>query len=241
MATELLKIYGDRKSQPTRAILIFCKANGIQFEEVKIRLFTSDVQTPEYQAIHPLKKVPAIADGDFTLFESHAILTYLACWYQVPDHWYPADLRKRAKVQSVLDWHQTTLRYGSTRYLINTVLAPTFGKTPNPQVAAEYEQILVQSLSTVETLWLKGDAKFLLGNDQPSVADLALVCEIMQLHVLDEKDRARILSPYKKVQEWIEATKASTQPHFDDVHGILYKAKIKFQKQREIATLQSKM
>ncbi|KMT12090.1 hypothetical protein BVRB_5g100440 isoform B [Beta vulgaris subsp. vulgaris] len=38
-------------------------------------------------------------------------------------------------------------------------------------------------ISTIETLWLKGDAKFLLGNDKPSVADLSLVCEIMQLHV----------------------------------------------------------
>ncbi|XP_021754085.1 glutathione S-transferase T1-like [Chenopodium quinoa] len=224
METELLKVYGDRKSQPTRAILIFCKVNGIRFEEVEIRLFTSDVQTPEYQAIHPLKKVPAVAYGDFTLFESHAILTYLACWYQVPDHWYPADLRKRAKVQSVLDWHHTTLRYGSTRYLINTVLAPTFGKTPSPQAAAEYEQTLVQSLSTIETLWLKGDSKFLLGNDQPSVADLALVCEIMQLHMIPDEERKRIIGPFKKVQQWIANIKEATNPHFDEIHQHLFDA-----------------
>jgi len=53
--------------------------------------------------------------------------------------------------------------------------------------------------------------------------------------VLDDKDRARILNPYSKVQEWIAATKNATQPHFDDVHGILYRAKAKFQKQRQNA------
>jgi len=67
--------------------------------------------------------------------------------------------------------------------------------------------------------------------------------------VLDENDRARILGPYSKVQEWIENTKNATKLHFDDVHGVLYRAKVKLQKQRENAlsqpslkvALQSKM
>ena len=50
--------------------------------------------------------------------------------------------------------------------------------------------------------------------------------------VLDEKDRIRILTPYKKVLKWIEDTRTATNPHFDEVHNILYKAKRKFQEQR---------
>ncbi|KMT12089.1 hypothetical protein BVRB_5g100440 isoform A [Beta vulgaris subsp. vulgaris] len=79
-------------------------------------------------------------------------------------------------------------------------------------------------ISTIETLWLKGDAKFLLGNDKPSVADLSLVCEIMQLHMISEEERNRILGPYKKVQQWIENVKVAMNPHFDEVHQHLLDA-----------------
>lgn len=41
----------------------------------------------------------------------------------------------------------------------------------------------MQSLGVIESVWLRGDAKFLLGSPQPSIADLSLVCEIMQLEV----------------------------------------------------------
>ncbi|XP_021753854.1 glutathione S-transferase T1-like [Chenopodium quinoa] len=220
MAT--LKVYADRRSQPTRAIILFCKVNGIEFEEVETRLFSDDLQTPEYQAINPMKKVPAIAHGDFTLFESHAILMYLACSYHVPDHWYPADLYKRAKLQSLLDWHHSNLRYGSMGYLVNTILAQFLGKWPNPGCAADCEKKLVDSFSTIEKVWLKDDAKFLLGNDQPSIADLSLASEIMQLHMLPDEERNRLIGPYKKVQQWVENVKEATNPHFDEVHKYLF-------------------
>ena len=66
---------------------------------------------------------------------------------------------------------------------MNTVLAPFLGRSLDSKAAAEAEKILTKSLSTLDTFWLKGNAKFLLGSNQPSVADLSLVCELMQLQV----------------------------------------------------------
>ncbi|CAI0414434.1 unnamed protein product [Linum tenue] len=176
--------------------------------------------------INPMKLVPAIVDGRFKLFESHAILIYLACVFPgVPDHWYPADLFRRAKIQSVLDWHHTSLRRGAATFVLNKALAPALGLPLNPKLAAEGEKILTASLSKLESFWLKGSGKFLLGGNQPSIADISLVCELMQLEVLDDMDRNRVLSPHKKVLQWIEYTKDATSPHFDEVHRVLFKVK----------------
>ncbi|GAB4834397.1 Glutathione S-transferase theta-1 [Ancistrocladus abbreviatus] len=230
MAT--LKIFCDRRSQPSRAVLLFCKINGIEFEEVKIDLFQKDQRSPEFGKINPMKQVPAIVHGDFKLFESHAILIYLASAFPgVADHWYPADLQKRAKLHSVLDWHHTSLRRGSVTYLLNAVIGPVFGLPLNPQGAAEGEKILVSTFTKIESYWLPEDGKFLLGNDKPSIADVSLVSEIMQLEMFDEKDRSRILGPFKKVQQWVENVKNATNPHFDEVHAVLFDTVASMKKQ----------
>ncbi|KAJ7944909.1 Glutathione S-transferase [Quillaja saponaria] len=214
-----LKVYADRMSQPSRAVLIFCKVNGIAFEEIKVDISKRQQLSPEYAEINPMQKVPSIVDGRFKLFER-----------------FPTDLSRRAKINSVLDWHHSNLRHGAVTFVVNTVLAPGVGLPLNSQLATEGEKLLSSSLSKLENFWLKGDGQFLLGGFKPSIADLSLVCEIMQLEVLDEKDRERILVPYKKVLQWIEDTRYATRPHFDEVHNILYKAKRKFQEKRSKQT-----
>ncbi|KAG5041436.1 hypothetical protein JHK85_013912 [Glycine max] len=184
-----LKVYADRMSQPSRAVLIFCSPSCNFIAEV-----------------NPLQKVPAIVHGSFNLSER-----------------YPSDLYRRAKIISVMDWHHSNLRHGA---------GPATGRPLNPKAAAEAEKVLLSSLSKLEDIWLNGDGHFLLGVSQPSIADLSMVCELMQLEVLDEKDRSRILSPYKKVLQWIEDTRTATNPHFEEVHNILYRAKKKFEQQR---------
>lgn len=227
-----LKLYVDRLSQPSRALLIFCRVNGIDFEEVNIDLSKGQHLSPEYKEVNPMKQVPAMVHGDFKLFESHAILRYLASAFpEVADHWFPADIRKRAEIDSVLDWHHTNLRRAAT-YVFNSVLAPAFGLPTNLEAAAEAEKIMIASLARLDSFWLKESGPFLLGNSQPSIADISLVCEIMQLQFIDKETRDRILSPYKKVLKWIDDTKNATQPQFDEIHAALFAVVEQLQSQK---------
>lgn len=66
---------------------------------------------------------------------------------------------------------------------MNSRTAPLLRRKLNLEAAVLNKKVLSKSLAKIETFWLNGDGKFLLGNIQPSIADLSLVCEIMLLEV----------------------------------------------------------
>lgn len=61
--------------------------------------------TPDYLAINPNRLVPTLAEGDFALWESNAILRYLADAYA--PHLWPEGLRARAQADKWMDWQFT--------------------------------------------------------------------------------------------------------------------------------------
>eukprot|EP00729_Bicosta_minor_P015662 gene15662-6182_t len=114
----VLIIYGVPLSQPVRAVLWACLIKRLPFKlqmiapGMKISPFGS--RSPEYLAINPTGTIPAINDDGVIVFESNAILTYLANkygWYDL----YPTDLEARAKVDQYLHWHHQNTREFAVR------------------------------------------------------------------------------------------------------------------------------
>ena len=54
---------------------------GLDYETKPVRTRTAAMETPEFQAVSPRTKIPVFQDGDLKLFESCAIVTYLARTY----------------------------------------------------------------------------------------------------------------------------------------------------------------
>lgn len=188
-----------------------------------------------------MAQVPVIVDGRFKLFESHAILRYLASVFPgVADHWYPADLFSRAKIESILDWHHSNLHFGAGTFVYYTALAPFLGFRPRPETTKHAEKSLMQSLARIESVWLKGDAKFLLGRSHPSIADLILVCSIMHLEVLDDDMRNKFLGGRKRILAWIDKVKKATSPHFEEAHVFLLEVKAQMQSKAAAAATAAK-
>ena len=46
--------------------------------------------------------------------------------YNLPDHWYPTNPERRAKVDEYLDWHHTNTRAGAAMYFANQVPTVSF-------------------------------------------------------------------------------------------------------------------
>jgi glutathione S-transferase len=59
-------------------VALFLEEAGLPYEPIPVDTRKGDQHKPEYLAINPNAKVPAIVDGDVTVFDSNAILLYLA-------------------------------------------------------------------------------------------------------------------------------------------------------------------
>ncbi|XP_066501678.1 glutathione S-transferase theta-1b [Hoplias malabaricus] len=175
----VLEIYLDLFSQPCRSVYIFAKKNNIQFDFKKLSLMSGEQYGEEFGKINILRKAPAIRDGDFCLAESVAIMMYLVEKYKTPDHWYPADLQKRARVNEYLSWQHSALRpHGSKIFWLKLMIPKVMGvEVPQEKMDAALED-LDGSLKLVEEKFLQ-DRPFIIG-DQISLADLVAIVEIMQ-------------------------------------------------------------
>jgi len=91
---------------------------GVPFEKVRLQLDKGDQKKPEYLAINPNGKVPALVDGDLKLFESLAILLHLGDRYGAATGLWPAsgtDARSEAYVWSV--WSMVEVQHNAFEYI----------------------------------------------------------------------------------------------------------------------------
>jgi GST-like protein len=73
----MIKFYYNLAPNPTKVALCL-EEMGLPYELVPIDTRAGDQHSPAFLAINPNAKVPAIVDGDATVFDSNAILLYLA-------------------------------------------------------------------------------------------------------------------------------------------------------------------
>jgi len=73
----MLKFYFNGSPNPTKVALLLEEA-GLKYEAIPIDTRKGEQFEPAYLALNPNAKVPAIVDGDVTVFDSNAILLYLA-------------------------------------------------------------------------------------------------------------------------------------------------------------------
>jgi GST-like protein len=73
----MLKFYFSGAPNPTK-VALFLEEAGLAYEAIPVDTRKGDQFKPEFLAVNPNSKVPAIVDGEATVFDSNAILLYLA-------------------------------------------------------------------------------------------------------------------------------------------------------------------
>ncbi len=91
-----MKLYGFPASPNTWKVRALAAQLKMPLEFELVDLLQGAQQTPAFLAINPTGRTPVLVDGDFKLWESNAILQYLAS--KNPTPLYPNDAKGRADV-----------------------------------------------------------------------------------------------------------------------------------------------
>ena len=123
-----LKVLLDVMSQPSRAVLIFCRAAAIPHEFKPIMVGKLENKKEDFLKINPLGTVPAVDDGGVAIKDSSAILRYLCRTRDLPDHWFPRDPVAESKVDEFLHWQHLNVRAGCALYFRKRWIDPMIEK-----------------------------------------------------------------------------------------------------------------
>ena len=102
----MLKVWGRISSVNVQKVVWCCDEIGLPYERVDAGGTFGKTKTPEYLAMNPNSLVPVIEDDGFVLYESNAIVRYLAAKHSAGKLW-PDDLQKRADVDRWMEWLST--------------------------------------------------------------------------------------------------------------------------------------
>ena len=102
----MLRVWGRVNSVNVKKALWAMEELGLKYERVDAGMEHGVVKTPEYRKMNPNSLVPTIDDDGFVLWESHAIVRYLAAKHGAGTLW-PVDLKQRADSDRWMDWAKT--------------------------------------------------------------------------------------------------------------------------------------
>ena len=205
-----MKLYYHPVSTVSRPVVLFALDNGIDLEYQLVDLTTGEHLQPAYERINPSRLVPVLEDGDFRLTESSAILKYLADSIDSPT--YPKDLRKRARVNEMMDWLNTGFYRDFGYGLVYPQIFPHHKRRSDEAQAGAIDWGKEKAkfwLGALDRHLLGGEKEFLCGNEL-SIADylgagILSIGEVTHCEFAQYPNVARWYAQMKARPNWAKA------------------------------------
>jgi len=176
-----------------KKITIMLEECGLEYRIIPINIGKGDQHTPEYRLISPNNKMPAIVDhdaegGPITIFESGAILVYLA---EKTGKLLPAELHARFRVLQWLFWQVGGLgpMGGQAHYFLQ------YAKVQNEEGIRRFRNEMTRLYSVLD--WQLGREEYLAG--EYSIADIAAWPWVFRYDW-----QGQDLADYPNVKRWFE-------------------------------------
>jgi glutathione S-transferase len=187
----MITIYGKAASRTSRNLWAL-EEMKVPYKHVPHDYRTGVTRTPEYLALNPAAKIPALTDGDVVMTESLAMNLYLAQTYGAGTLW-PADATGRAKCLQWTLWAATELEPPAVGRLIEF----TF-KTEADRDMRNVEALATRTRPVLEVLNIALQRAPYLAGASFTIADLNVAA------VADYLVRTNFdLSPWPDAAKWL--------------------------------------
>src|SRR5262245_27920893 len=187
-----LRIYGIARTRAFRALWI-AEELRLDYEHIPIEIGPAGARKPEYLAINPNGRLPAIEDDGFTLWASLPSTLYLA---KKHGRLYPTTLESEAKAWQWSLWAVQEVDRGVNIWSLHALRLPPAER--DPQRRAEALKVLEAPFSVLEGAL--ADRGYLLG-DEFSVADLNVAAVISRAIDMDLSVTPRLAGWLKRCLE----------------------------------------
>lgn len=167
-----MKYYYHPGSPNCRKVSAFLKLADLDVDWEVVDLPKGGHLTPEFGAVNPNAMVPALEDGDLNLWESNAILIYLAEKTGSP-LW---DDASRLDILKWLFWEQSHFMYATGTAFFQVVLKPMIGLgEPDEHSVEEAIKKFRRHAKVLDDHLAESD---FLVDDKLSLADLAVAANL---------------------------------------------------------------
>jgi glutathione S-transferase len=196
-----MRLYYHPLSSNSRRVVMTAIHLNMKLELIVVDLLKGEQKTPQYLHLNPNGKVPFLDDDGFHLWESHAIMQYLAD--SSPEQTlYPLDIRARADVNRWLFWsayHFTPAVGFISRERVSKRMVGGSGG-PDPLEIKRGEELLAAAARVLDA---RLTGKHWITQERLTLADLAIASPLMhtaaaQLPVME----------YDNLQAWFGRVQA---------------------------------
>jgi len=188
----VIKLYRFAISGHCHRVQMFLSLIHKEFELVDVDLPGGEHKKDDFLKRSPFGKVPVLDDDGTVIWDSNAILTYLALKY-ADESWYPRDPETSAEVQKWLSVAAGDLSNGPAAARQVCVFGAKLDHDRAKSIAAGLFGVMERHLD---------DRDFLLG-DVPTIADVACYSYTAKAPEGDVS-----LQPYPNIQAWLDRVEA---------------------------------
>ncbi|CAL5190539.1 unnamed protein product [Lathyrus oleraceus] len=194
----VVKVYGPDCASAKR-VLVCLIEKEIEFEVVPVNVLTGEHKDPQYLKLQPFGTVPVIQDGDYTLYESRAIMRYYAEKYRSQGvELLGKTIEEKGLIEQWLEVEAHSYNpsaYNLTVHVLFPALAAS--KTSDPKVIEESEAKLGKVLDIYEERL--SESKYLAG-DFFSLADLSHLP--FTDYIVNNMGKGYLIKDRKHVSAW---------------------------------------
>ncbi len=191
--TSPIQLYRHPLSGHAHRVELMLSLLRLPYQCIDVDLMKGAHKTPEFLARNPFGQVPVIEDGGTAVFDSNAILVYLASRYDAAGQWLPRDPLDAARVQQWLSVAAGPLFSGPATARLVALFGMKFDHERAKAIAGQLFAVLDAHLSS---------RQFLAG-ETPTIADVA-----MYSYTAHAPEGGVALDAYANVRSWLARVEA---------------------------------